>query len=776
MLKTIYTATFQYKVLTNIIVLICLLISGFGMSKLWVSYDALVFFSDSDPVVEDYHAINDRYGIIENISLLVTPKSGNVFDHEALTAIAEITEESHSIPYSDRVSSLTNYQYIYNKNGVLIVESMLEGFAEKSLSELKEIRARYLEDNILVDTLLSEKGHVSIISTSLIMPDNNQADDSAAIIEVFDAISKMEEKYSKRYPNIEFRKLGTVTAEHVMAEVVERDMGLLVPCSMLLIAILISVFLQSFYAVGLTMTIVGCSTIIAMGVKGFFSGVVSPMTSFVPTIILTIAVADCLHLLTTFQKRMNLGESKTDALKESLRLNCKAISLTSITTLIGFLCFNFSTSPAIRDMGNVIAVGVFSAWMLSLFWLPSLIMILPTKAKTPPLLLAPLMPILSRFIANNHNRILLGSGLIIAVVLYGIPYNQINENFFDMYDDSYSLKRNSDFYNQEFTGAERFYFDINSANEGGINDPEYLKIVDEFSNWLRAQPLVRNVDAYPDLLKKMNYSMNDEKAGSFDLPQSRALAAQYLLVYELSESLSHLVSTDRKSSRVTVNISMTNSNSLLELKRQAENWLVIKAPIHMQADAVSMGILFAMTVKSNSESMVIGTLLALILISLVVSFVIRSRKLGGLSLVTNLLPVLLGYGLWGYIDGVIGLHIAMVATLAMGIVVDDTVHFITKFQDSFQKTKSTEQSILFALENAGNAILATSLIFIANFSLYMMSSYVPSIGMGILTAMTILIALTFDLLFLPALLHYFYRDVEFNSDIAKINSSVEFKK
>jgi len=775
MLKAIYVITFQHRLLASLVVITCLLISGLGMSKLWVSYDALVFFSDSDPVVEDYHAINDRYGIIENISLLVAPNDGNIFSPTALTAIAEITEESLSIPFSNRVSSITNYHYIYDQDGALVVAPMLEGFADKSQTELDDIKKLYLEDSILTDTLVSQKGHIGVVATSLVMPEGNHDDDSQAILEVYDVISKMEAKYSERYPDIEFRKLGSITAEQVMAEVVERDMGLLVPCSMLIIVLLISVLLRSAYAVWLTMIIVGCSTVIAMGVKGFVSGVVSPMTSFVPTIILTIAVADCLHLLTTYLNQLSSGLSQSDALKMSIRLNFKAISLTSITTLIGFLCFNFSTSPAIRDMGNVVAVGVFAAWMLSLFWLPSLIMILPNKTKKTSPLFTPLMPLIAKFVMAYHRVIMLVTGLITSVVLFGIPQNYVNENFFNMYDDSYSLKQNFDFYDSEFSGAERLFFDIHAKLAGDINNPEYLTVVDAFSNWLRSQPLVRNVDAYPDLLKKMNYSMNGDQEGFFTLPPNREMAAQYLLVYELSESLSHLVTPMRDSSRVTANISITDSNSLLALKQQAENWLIVNAPAYMQAEAVSMGILFAMTVKSNSESMITGTLLALALISLVVTVAIRNRKLGLVSLVTNLFPVLLGYGLWGYLNGVIGLHIAMVATLAMGLVVDDTVHFITKFQDSFQKTGSTEQSIFYALENAGNAILATSIIFIANFSLYMISSYIPSTGMGLLTALTIFMALIFDLLFLPALLHYIYAEKEIDSEINMLSSSLDTK-
>ncbi|NRB40448.1 MAG: MMPL family transporter, partial [Pseudomonadales bacterium] len=373
MLNLIYTIAFRQQKYAHLVVAMLLLIASFGMTKLWVTVDATVFFSDTDPVVEEYNAIGEKYGEIKTVGLMMAPKSGNIFDASTLAAIREFSEEGATIPYSTRVTSITNYNYIFDDEGELHIDALLDGSIEYDDAQLDEIRSLYLQDTLAVQGLISTTGHVSVAVVALTMPE----DPRAAITDVFQVISEIERRYSEKYPQIEFRKVGTVTGEYAFAESTERDMRSLIPLSTLLIVVMMAVLMRSLSAVGLTLMVIFVSDIIAFGFKGYVSGVVSPMTGFAPSVILTIAVADCIHLLTSYLKLVSDGMDRDQALRESLRLNYKAISLTSITTVIGFLCFNFSSSPAIRDMGNVVALGVFSAWMLTLFWLPTLIRLMP---------------------------------------------------------------------------------------------------------------------------------------------------------------------------------------------------------------------------------------------------------------------------------------------------------------------------------------------------------------------------------------------------------------
>ncbi len=754
MLTVIFNALHYHRNRTFLVIVIVVVISCYGITKLWITIGVSAFFSDSDATAQAFETLARHYGDSSTVGLIIAPESGDVFDRETLQAISQFTEEAHQIPYGQRIYSLTNYKFIYDQNDELQIESLLSDSDNLEDAALVQVRDRYLVDTLVIDKLFSSNGHVTLAYVQLSMPQNNPL----AIDEVYHAITEMKDRYSQRYPSIRFLRIGNVIIERAVAESTARDLRLSIPLSAMLMTVLAFLLLRSAYAVGLTLLVVFLSSLIAFGLKGYFNGEISPLTAMAPMVIMTLAVADCVHLLVSYLKLLGDGWNRQTALEESLRLNSKAISLTSLTSVIGFLCFNFSPSPVVRDMGNVIALGVLAAWLLALFFLPAVVMSLPEKTRKASPLLTSAMPKLAVWVINNHRFILLSSLLLVPLMLIGLPKNSINEVLIEMFDESFAVRSNANFFNAELNGIQRIYFDLPARGQGGINDVDYLTTLDQFAAWLKTQTIVRGVDGYHDLIKRMNRILHQDNPAYYRIPDDRDLSAQYLLLYEMSADSSHLVDHKHSRTRMVVYIDLTSSNALLQLNDDASTWLKQNAPDYMQTSGVSRDILFAVTAKKNSESMYFGTLFALCLISFVITFSIGNVKLGGISLLTNLVPVLVAYSIWGLIHARIGLSVAMVAAFCMGLVVDDTIHFITKFQDGLKARKgNVEAALHLAFAHSGNGILVTSILFVCGISMMLMSHYVPNTHMGILVAITISLAVVFDLLVLPALLYRFYR-------------------
>ncbi|MFQ5637183.1 MAG: RND family transporter [bacterium] len=310
---------------------------------------------------------------------------------------------------------------------------------------------------------------------------------------------------------------------------------------------------------------------------------------------------------------------------------------------------------------------------------------------------------------------------------------------------------------KNLTGIYGVEFSLGSGESGGISNPEYLAKLDEFAEWLRAQPEVIHVNSFSEVMKRVNKSMHGDDESWYRIPENRELAAQYLLLYELSLpyglDLNNQINIDKSATRFTVTLDDLSSVQLREFSARSEQWLKENTPEYMFAYGVGPAVMFANISGRNIIGMLKSTTAALILISLSLMIALRSFKFGALSLIPNLVPAVLAFGIWGVTVGQINMALSMVMGMTLGIIVDDTVHFLTKYlRARREKNLSPEDSVRYAFSSVGLALVVTSVILVAGFAILTLSAFDMNAGMGKLTAVMIVVALLVDLLFLPPLL------------------------
>ena len=734
-------------------IFICLaLLAASGMRFLTFSNDSRMFLSRDNPQLQALEELERTYTKVENVLFIIAPKSGNLFERKTLEAIEFLTRESWKIPFSSRVDSLSNYQHTKAVEDDLIVEDLIRDAHSLSPGEIAAIRNIALNDPMLVPTLIDDKGSVTGININIIKPDDGTYD----IEKVISAVLALQQVMGEKYPLLDIYLTGGVMADSAFGEAPERDMRSLIPMMFALLLLIIGISLRSILAIISTLLVILFSAITGLGLAGWLGMVLTPASASAPIIILTLAVADSIHILVTIFQQMRGGAARHHAIQDSIRVNFKPVLITSVSTTIGFLTMNFSDAPPFRDLGNIVAMGVISAFLYSVFFMPALVALLPLKVKRKNTGQSGIFDSLADFVIARRTPIFRSMIILIIITGSGIPGIHLNDDFIKYFDHSYPFRTASDFSAVHLAGLEIIDYHLDSGVKGGINYPGYLSTVEDFANWFRSQPEVRHVFTITDIMKQLNMNMHGDDPDWYRLPEERDLAAQYLLLYEMNLpfglDLNNRINVDKSATRMTVSIPNIGTAGILDLERRGREWLHEHA-LSMTTYGSGLTIIFSYISERNIRSMLKGSILALVLISLLMILALRSFRLGILSLIPNLTPAFMALGVWGLFVGQVGLIVSVMIAMTLGIVVDDTVHFLSKYQRGRNEhSMSPEDAIRYAFRTVGSAMWVTTLALVSGFGVLSFSGFQVNAHMGAMTTITIVFALILDFFFLPTLL------------------------
>lgn len=735
--------------------LILAMMAGMGGQHLTFNNDYHIFFDKANPQVLAFDALQEKYTKDDNVFIVIQPKSGKVFTKETLSAIEDLEQMSWQVPFSTRVDALSNFQHTRAEGDDMYVESLASDIENKSNADLQRIKKIALKEPLLVDRLVNSEASITAVNVTVNIP----MDSLEAPMDVVYYARNMVKEWEAEHPGYDTYLSGIVMLNGAFAEGSMNDMSTLVPMMFLIILFTVLLTTRSVSAMITAFFVLLFSIMTAMGIAGWFGVQLTGPSASAPTMIMTLAIADSIHLLMTMIQMMRAGKSKNEAIVESIRINFMPVFITSITTIIGFLTLNFVEGIPFHDLGNITAMGVAAAFLFSVVLLPALMSILPLKVKATQSenLRAKFVDRLADFVIL-YNRKVLAFGVIAVVGLsYLSSKNELNNEFVKFFDKSTQFRTDTDFISENLTGIYTIEYSLGSGEEDGISDPEYLRKLDDLENWFRSQDEVMHVNAFSETTKRVNVSMHGDNKDYYRIPDARNEAAQYLLLYEMSLpyglDLNNQINVDKSETRFTVTLQNVSSNEMMALTERAEEWLRVNAPEYMFSYGISTALMFSHITRTNMNSMLISGFGALIIISFILIFALRSFRYGLLSIVPNITPIAVAFGFWAIFNGQINMAVAVVLGMTLGIVVDDTIHLLTKYiRARREKNMSPEDAIRYAFSTVGRAIIVTTIILTAGFSVLMQSSFGFNSDMGKLTALTIIIALILDMLLLPALL------------------------
>lgn len=638
----------QHRFVVIILALIAVVVMASGARNLYFTTDYRIFFSKENPQLKAFDALQDTYTKNDNILFVIAPKNKQVFSHETLAAVEELTEAAWQIPYSNRVDSITNFQHTRADGDDLVVEDLVRDARQLTLEQLHSIKQVALNEPLLLDRLISPTAEVTGVNVILQLPGKAQ---HLEVPEASRFATELAERLRVANPDMDIYITGMVAMNNAFSEASQNDIKTLVPLMFLAVIVMLAILLRSFSATFVTVVVILLSIISAMGLTGWIGIGLSPPTTSAPTIILTMAVANCVHILMTFLKEFRGSQDKRRAMHESLRVNFQPVFLTSLTTTLGFMSMNFSDAPPFRDLGNIVAMGVVMSFFLSISLLPALMTLLPVKVGKQSEH-GKWMKGFAEFVITQRNRLIIFMLALIVLLVAFIPSNELNDEYVKYFDTSIQFRRDTDFATQNLTGIYLIEYSLPAGESGAIAEPEYLRKLESFAKWYRQQDKVLHVNVLTDTMKRLNKNMHGDEQAWYRLPDDRNLAAQYLLLYELSLpyglDLNNQINVDKSATRMVVSLETMSTNELLAMEQQAQDWMKANLPAGMQNEGASSSVMFAHIGERNIRSMLLGTTIALFLISLVLIVALKSVKIGLISMIPNLVPAAMASVCGGY--------------------------------------------------------------------------------------------------------------------------------
>ncbi len=728
-----------------------MLVMTAGARFITVTNDYRILFGEDNPQLAAYDSLENTYSASNTALIAIAPREGSVFTREMLGTIEELTEAAWRTPYSSRVDSLTNYSHSEAFGDDLIVEPLVEDAQALSDADLARIERIALNAIQIAGRMVSHDGRVGGLAINFVLPENLDA----AVVEITDYLNALLEQARTDHPDIAFYLTGDVVMNRAFADATQDDIRTLAPIMFFIIVAAAAFLLRSVFG---TLSIVVVLVFVintTMGFAGWLGTAFSPTNAGVPLIVMAVAVAHSVHVVTAALLGMRNGLDRNAAIAESLRHNARPVFLTTITTAIGFLSLNASDSPPFHVLGNLVAFGVSCAFLYSMTLLPALLSILPLRA---PMVRAGRPVFFDRFatfVIARRTFLLWFVALLVGTLVMGIPRNELSDNWTQYFDERYQFRRDTDFVIENLTGLNALEYSLKAGSEGGITDPDYLHAVDDFAEWYRGQPEVTHVQAFPDVMKRLNKNMHGDDPAFYRLPADPALAAQYLLLYELSlpfgSDLNDRIDVAKSATRMTAVVRSSSAREQRELDARAQAWLLANAPdLATAASGISM--IFAHISQRNIDSMLRGTIIAMTLISLILIGVFKSLRLGLISLLPNFIPAAMSFGLWGYLVGRVGIASSVVTVVAFGIIVDDTIHFLSAYLKARREDLPATESVRSAFRTVGPALWTTTVVLSLGFLVFAASGFEVSWALGLLVAITLIFALLADFLLLPTLL------------------------
>ena len=559
--------------------LLMLVMTG-GARFIGVTNDYRSMFAEDNPQLAAFDALEDTYSASNAALIAVAPRGGSVFTREALGAIEDLTEAAWRTPWSTRVDSLTNNFHSEAIEDDLVVQPLVDdaqSLGDADLARIEEIALNAID---VAGRLVSHDGRVAGLVINFALPENPDA----AVVEITGYLDALLEEARTSHPDVAYYLTGDVVMNRAFAEATQDDLETLAPIVFLIIVVTATVLLRSVLGTLALVVVLVFVINTTMGFAGWIGTVFNPANSGVPIIVMTVAVAHSVHIVTAALAGMSRGLGRDEAIAESLRGNAWPVFLTSATTAIGFLSLNASDSPPFHVLGNLVAFGVLCAFVYSMTLLPALLSLLPLRAPRARsgriVFFAPVhierpgfFDRFGAFVVARRKFLLWFVTLLAVALVMGIPRIELTDNWTRYFDERYEFRRDTDFVIENLTGMETLEYSLNAGREGGITDPDYLRAVDAFAGWYREQPEVGHVQAFPDIMKRLNKNMHGDDPTFHRLPDDPALAAQYLLLYELSlpfgNDLNNRIDVAKSATRMTVVVRSLSSQAQRELDARA---------------------------------------------------------------------------------------------------------------------------------------------------------------------------------------------------------------
>ncbi len=731
-----------------------------GLAKMKSDFSYRIWFRETDPLLAEFDQFERQFGNDEMVAVILYSPSG-IFDVDSVKLLQDLTKDFWQVTEVIRVDSLANYNWTHSVEGTLMVEALFDdqvAFTQDQIDQRKEVA---LNHHVIPGYLVSKDGKAAVSFLQLKPAIGGTTQFEEVIKQTRETVAKYE-----GHGDHQFFITGPSAISNTFKEVTQADMKVMVPILIGAIVLFLLIFFRRFSGVAIPLFVIFASIFATLGFAGWVGIKFNNLTAIVPNILIAVSIADAVHILVTYFQFRGFGLERYEAAHATMVKNLLPTFLTSASTAIGFFSFAMGDIMPIVYMGILAGVGTMVAWVVTIFMVTPILPYLPGSIKASAMDhdhrdANPLMVRYTVWLREHSRAVLVAFALITIASAYIASRNEVNSDPLKYFAKDVHTRIANDFAEEHIGGMQAIEIVLDSGLEDGIKDPAFLAKVEKFDTWLKTLPDVTKTVSIIDIIKESNRSLNEDNEAFYVLPPEQSMIAEELFLYTMSlpqgMDLNNRMTLDNRKMRLSA---MSNNHKSREMLAEIE---VIEAKgreLGLNAEVTGKMPLYQEMNPYVVSGFTKSILMALVLVSLLMFAACRDWKLGLISMVPNVVPLVIGgaimYGLGKSLD----IGTVLVTSTCLGIAVDDTIHFLANYTRWRRLGIDSTTAIAHVLTHTGPALVVTTLVLVAGFGTFAFSEFVPNINFGILTAIVLTTALVADLTLLPAILLLVYNDQE----------------
>ncbi len=764
--------SYRFKWLVMLLCLVVLGGSAYLASSIRMDNSFESFFDASDETYNAYKVYRENFGSDEIAYIMYDASSypGGVFNRELIEKIHSLSEQiPEKVPFVDQVRSITNAELMIGEEDELIIRRIEEELP-LTQEQLNDFAERFKKKSIYVSNLFDEDLKYGAILVEMTLSSTDPADLIRYDPDGGDGLENMYPQVSGRaltelleqpeFADIPFYVSGDVPLNTSYNTIVDNEILQLGGTTMVIIMIILAIFFRGkIIGVVGPMSVVVLATLMVVAFLVVMGWNMDMMFAMAPTLLLAIGVAHSVHIISEFKSQLRRNPDREKALYNTLYLVGTPCLLTSLTTAAGFASMSSAPIKTISHMAIYMSVGVLFAFFLSITLLTFFLafMKVPQGEEIKSSKLSVLDRVLrasTAFSLKYPKSLVAGFGVLLVVSVAGLSFIKIDSNYLLDFSDRVQVKLDTQYIDNTMGGMSSFAYLFDAKTPGSVKEPAFLKELERVQNEINShQPLIRKTTSLVDLIKDLNQSFHGEDPAYYRIPDNRELISQYLLVYELSggEDLFSYVTEDYSQALLQMRVQLTNSSVLADFDQEIQQYLDENPIALSEKSATGIGALWLKLINYISDSQMKGLSIAVVVITILISFIFGSLKLGLVSMVPNIFPILIVGGIMGWMGVYLDYSKLFIAPIAIGIAVDDTIHMMTRFKLEFERLGNYKEAYKATIHEVGKALVITSVTLVLGFSAMLFSLMTAQVWFGILISLSIILALLADIFVTPLL-------------------------
>ena len=729
------------------------IVLSFFLPKIKINHSVDVFFDKKSESYIEFEKWKEQFG--SNQIIIVAFQDKDIFTQKNLELISALTEKFEALPYVEEVTSLTNVNDIVGEENNFIVKPLIEKIPAQP-AQLKQLKKQALSNPLYLKNIISSDGKTTAILIEL----EREAGEKQKK-EVMEEVIKIV----KKNPEKKFYISGFTAIEYFYTLYMQNDLKRFLPFIFVIIILILVLTFRRWEGVVLPLLVIIVSFIFTMSFLYFCGFSINNVTTIIPPIILAIAVADSVHFVA---EGMNMR--RKDMFRKNKEFVFFLVShlflpcfLTSLTTAVGFLSLTVSRIPPVKELGLVVGVGVFFAFFITFTLLPALTEKFGLLRREYPERekysffqerFDRFLEKIGKFAVEYKRIVIIITAGIALLCLWGMLRIKVETSVLEYFKKNTPIYQDTSFIEENLSGVHFLNISLKARKEDYFKEPEVLFQIERLQRFLKSLPQIDKVTSCIDYIKEINKSFHNEDPKFYKVPSSKKLIAQYLLLYG-AQDLEDFVDSQWRWTTIRVRVKEHSTAKLKRIISCIQKYLDSNLNIEAEKKIVGQTVLEVETNEAVTQGQIQSLAIAMFIIFGMMFFVFKSIPVGLISIVPNVLPILINFGIMGWLGIRLDSATSMISAIGVGIIVDDTIHFLHHFGVASGETKDYSSAVFKTLLAKGRPIILTSLILFFGFGVVSLSNFVPTSYFGILSSLLMFNALWADLVVLPSLLVHF---------------------